>query len=915
MSSRNSNPVNWGEEIANTFKLCGKVILRVLGYIFNVLATCMLIGLITGTVVGGAFLLYVFNRVDSSVDNIDFLKVSENTTTKIVYVDEEDTDELVEAVDQRLYGSENHMWAPYSDFPEDLKDAITSVEDKRFWEHKGVDWITTGKATINYLLGSGSAGGSTITQQLIKNVTGDDDVSIQRKAQEIMRALQLEKTMTKEQILELYLNTIYLGEGCYGVSSAAYTYFGKEVKDLSLLECAALIGITQNPTKWDPFLHPENNQYRRQVVLTCMHDNKKITDEEYYSTWGLDLDLYYPEEETEDPSSSDPVPVESGINSWYTDAAIEETISLLMEKFGYTYEIAAQKIYTGGLQIVTAQDPKLQALVEDYYKDASHFQKADNSLIQPESSFVLIDPTNGCVKAIAGARGEKRGNRILNYATQTSRPSGSSIKPLSAYGPSLEYGLITYGSSVDDAPINFGEKVTTESGYSYYTKPAGYPQNSGGNYYRGIVPVHFALRNSINTAAYRLVMNLGLDRSFDFVTNKCHISTLVGEYDKNGVTDKAYAPLALGQQSYGVKNLELTAAYSIFANDGVYNKPRFVLKILDGNGDVLIDNSPKSEIVLSETTASIMTKMMQEVVTDGTGHGFITLQNIVDTAGKTGTTQNACDKWFVGYTPYYIAGVWFGYAMPQALDNFGENCAMSIWDGLMNEIHRPIIEAAIAAGEEPKHFELADGVITATYCRDSGKLVTDACLADPRGSRVEIGYFTSENVPTEECDCHVLVDYDGVHGGVATNTCPEDNIIQVGMIQVKRSFPVQVLIEDAQYVYYPLPSAIEPGGSASDPFFINMLPEETYVGHTYTGDSMIQFNRACQEHPFAEETEPPETDLETGPDTDAETGPDDPAETEPPETKQKDDKEKKPPETEPPVTKAAETLPDEYLRS
>ncbi len=861
---RNSNPVKWGEEIANTFALCGKVILRVFGYIFNVIATFLLIGVITGTVVGGAFALFIFKYVDSGVENIDFLKVSENTTTKICYVGTEDSEgDINEIVDQRLYGSQNHMWVPYSDFPKYLTDAITSVEDKRFWDHKGVDWITTGKAAVRYLTGTGSAGGSTITQQLIKNVTGEDDVTIQRKVQEITRALELEKTMSKEQILELYLNTIYLGEGCNGVSAAAYKYFGKEVKDLTLLECASMIGITQNPTKWDPFTHPENNKERRQVVLTCMHDNNKISDEEYYSTWGLDLELYYGEEEGEDPSSS--------VNSWYTDAAIEETIGLLMDKFGYSYEIAAQKIYTGGFQIITAQDPELQKLVEDYYRDPSNFPKADNSLIQPESSFVLIDPTNGNVKALAGARGEKRANRVLNYATQTTRPSGSSIKPLSAYGPCLEYGLATYGSVTDDTPVNFGEKVTTQYGYEYYTRSGGYPQNSD-HVYRGLVTTHYALRNSINTIAYQFVMRLGLDRSFDFVTNKCHISTLVEEMNSAGVTDKAYAPLALGQQSYGVKNIELTGAYSIFANNGIYNYPRTVLKVLDSNGEVLIDNTRPGEIVLSEANASIMTKMMQEVVQQGTGT-FVTLRNEMDVAGKTGTTQNACDKWFVGFTPYYIAGVWFGYSMPQKLDNFGEDCAMRVWDGLMHKIHEPIIQEARASGEELRHFELADGVVMATYCIDSGKLVTDACKADPRGNRVEIGYFTADTLPVEECDCHVLVDYDVSTDSLATNGCPEEFVVKRGLLDIHRSFPVQVYVVDSYCVLE------------------NYLP--------------------CEEHP--EVTEPPETEPETGFETkESETGPKDtdpsdtdPSETGPEETAFPDDKHR---ETSPP-----ETLPPDYL--
>ena len=850
---RKRNKIDWSSEITHAMRVAGKFLLKGLSWILNIFCTCLLIGLITGAIVGGAFVLYVMNYVDASVDNIDFLKASENTTTKICYVNE--SDEIVELEDQRLYGSSNHIWAPYDSFPDDLVNAIVAIEDHRFWQHGGVDWLSTIKNAAKYFTGTGMAGASTITQQLIKNVTGDDEVSIQRKAQEIMRAMNLTKKMSKEQVLELYLNSIYLGQGCYGVSAAAYKYFGKEVQDLTLLECAALVGITQNPIKWDPIRHPENNVERRHVVLTAMRQYGYITDEEYYAVYYEELTLH-----TEKADDTEGEVSESEIKSWYTDAAIEETISLLMKEYGYTYDIAEMKIYTGGFQIVTAQNPKLQKIAEDFYADKTKIPRVDESLIQPQSSFVLLDPDNGNVLALVGGTGQKDLNRGLNYATQTKRPSGSSIKPISVYAPALEYGVVNWGSVVDDSPVNFGTKTVDEkTGEVTYSRPGGYPKNAT-NYYRGLTTVHYAVHQSVNTIAYKTVEMLGLDRSFDFAKSKCHMDSLIESSDANGtvVTDKAYAPLALGQQSYGVTNLELTAAYSILANNGVFNNPRIVLRILDGEGNVVIENAQKSEIVIKETTASIMTKMLQEVVQIGTG-ARITLKNSVDVAGKTGTTQSQCDKWFIGYTPYYIAGVWFGYSMPQALTNFGSNPAIEIWDALMTVMHQDILESAAAGTEELKRFETADGVITAKYCIDSGKLVTEACLADPRGNRVETGYFTADNMPSSDCDVHVLVDYDTVTKGIATNACPSENLVKVSLLRYKRSFERQVAISDAQYMYWDLPEGIAPGGTENEPFFINAIPKEQFVGIT---GGTTQFNHSCQTHKHNEKppvTEPEET--------------------------------------------------------
>lgn len=583
--------------------------------------------------------------------------------------------------------------------------------------------------------------------------------------------------------------------------------------------------------------------------MTAMRDQGLISEEAYLEAWHADIQLVGETEEEEDAS-------DTGIYSWYTECVIDETVKLLMQEYGYTEDIARTKLYTGGLQIITAQNPKLQGILEEYYENDDNFEKVDESLIQPESSFVLLDPYNGDVLAVVGGRGEKTGNRLLNYATGTKRPSGSSIKPITVYAPAIEYGLVNYGTIVDDTPVNFGtETVDPETGDIIYSRPTGYPRNSNGRY-NGLVTIHYALRRSINTVSYKTLMMVGLDRSFEFAKEKCHLENLIESQEMDGysVTDKAYAPLALGQQSFGLTNLEMTAAYSIFANEGVYNHPRFVTEIYDSDWNLIIDNKKTSEIVISETTASLMTLMLEEVVDSGTA-SRLTIKNKIDVAAKTGTTQSECDRWLIGYTPYFLGGVWVGYSMPQPLDSFTVNPVITAWDGVMTAVHQHLFDEAAQSGEPLKEFRMADGIVQATYCADSGKLVTDACMADPRGSRVETGYFTTDTVPTEECDVHVLVKYDPTTKSIAHSGCPEEVLVEVGLLNIRRLFPCQVTITDAEYVFWDLLEFnIDPSGTVNEPFFILAVPEKMFAGIS-SGNS--QYNHICTEHIYV----PPVTDV------------------------------------------------------
>lgn len=854
---RKSGNINWSDELAVSVRLVGKAILRFFGWVLSIVMTLCLIGVITGVIVGGAFLLYAKDNIDTSVDDFADLIKDKDLTTRVGYLDADG--KYVDLPSESLSAGEKRSWVKYSDFNEYIADAFVVIEDKRFEQHKGVDWLSTIKVTIQYFTGQGMRGASTITQQVIKNVTENDDVTIQRKAQEILKALNLEKKYDKTEILEMYLNSIYLSQGCYGVGAAAYTYFGKEVKDLTLIESAALACITQYPYYYDPIINPQHNAEKRNLVLKYMYDQGKITQDEFLSAYEKELVLKVSGDDDEGTSAS--------VHSWYTDAAQQEAVRLLRDKFGYSARIAEKALLTGGYTIVTALDPDIQAIVEDYYENAE-WEKHDNSPIQPNSSCVIIDHSNGNVVALVGSRGRKTINLGLNYATQTRRPSGSSIKPISVYGPGIEANAVTWGTVLDDVPINFGtETIDPDTGEKVYSNKHGYPKNAPDRYL-GLTTVHEGVRNSINTISWRSLERLGLDNSFDFLTNKLHLTTLIeSQTMSNGLTftDKAYAPLAMGEFTWGVVVKEMVAAYQIFANEGIFNDERIVLKILDNDGNVIVDNEKKSEVVISAQTATITTKLLQDVVATGTAYK-ITLKKNVDCAGKTGTSESNNDKWFIGYTPYYVCGVWFGYSMPRSLNKFNSVSSAPVlaWDAIMTKVMQKYVDAAKNGGEPLKKFVDAPGLVQVEYCIDSGKLPTDACRNDLRkitepkkGNRIEKGWFKAGTEPTEYCDCHVMVEYDKVKKAVAMNGCPSENTIKVGMLNHLRVLPFNIQIADAQYTWQQVPDDYSYEGlTSSQPFYIKLLPAGFYTGYTKNGG---YYNHACLTH-IKTEPDPPVTE-------------------------------------------------------
>lgn len=847
--------VTTGKGILTALDTVRKVVFSCFSVVINILLTVLLVLAITGVIVGCVFAVYLGTYVDATVEEFDIISNDQDLTT-VIYAYDEDGNP-VELSGGKLYGTENRVFVAYEDVPENLINAFIAIEDKRFEDHNGVDWKRTIRAAMYFVLGQADSGGSTLTQQLIKNVTKYDDNTIQRKVEEIFCALNLEKTMSKEEILEMYMNTVYFSQSCYGVQAAAYKYFNKPVSDLTLVECCAIAGIVQNPYKIDPILHPENNKERRNNILYEMLDQGKITQIEYDEAVNSELVLYTGEEEdveTEAPETSiggidDITDENKNVTSWYIDAVIEDAIELFMDKYEVSETAAIQMVYAGGFKIYVAMDQDVQQTMEEIYSDQDLINQivgAKSSITMPKSAMVVIEPTTGNILGLVGDVGVKTQSRLFNYATDAIRQPGSSIKPLSVYAPALEAGIINYSTVYDDVPHSFNKTVSSNGTVSYTAWPSNSPSR-----YNGLTAMNDAVTRSVNTIAIKVVEDLGVKNAFDFLANTLGISTIVEREEKNGLilSDVNLSAMGIGGMTYGVTVEEITAGYTIFTNDGVYIEPRTILSICDQDDKVVIDNKPETNVALSIENAAIMRKVLSNVTQTSSGTGTGTdIADLVDTAGKTGTTNKNYDKWFVGFTPYYLGGVWFGYENPQTLTGFPGNPSLKIWDYVMCALHEDIIENAKQSGEELKTFETSPSVVTLKYCRDSGLIATDACSHDPRGNRIYEGYYTIDNMPTEFCTTHVEVQYCTDGEGIASEYCPAAGLETVSLVRITdRSFPKEVIVADAQYAYRDLTVGSIVTAKKNRPFFANELGEGVYCGVTTTVNT-TQYNHYCMKH-------------------------------------------------------------------
>jgi len=773
-----------------------------------------LTGVLSAGTLAGALYIYM-NSIDAELD-VEMLAGNLGLTTKIYYTDESGN----EAELLRLHGEENRIWCPLSDMPTNLKNAFIAIEDHRFYEHSGVDLKRTLGAVLNFF-GGKSYGGSTITQQLIKNLTGENEVTVKRKLTEIMRALALEEKLSKEEILELYLNNVYLSSGCFGVQTAAEKYFGKNAGELSLAECAALAAIVQNPSRYDPLRKPENNAQRRSTVLMRMHELGCINDEEYCEALAEPITLAEQKEKSTEE-----------IHSWFADAVIEDAIAELAEKYGISQVSASAMVYSGGLTIKTTLDMRAQNMLDEFYKNAKNFPASEVGT--PDSAAVLIDGKTGAVRAIAGGRGEKSANRAFCLATKARRSPGSSLKPISVYAPAIEKDLITWASVFDDVPVKI-----TRAGAGFTLWPKNNPR-----VYSGLTTVNKAIYNSVNTVAVNVLGKVGMRSSFDFC-KKAGLSGLVesaeGE-DGKILSDIAAAPLAMGATSIGVTVRDMAGAYTMFSRGGEFEKPYTFTSVYSADGTLLLSHGQSAERLISEESADIMTRLLKNVVTKGTAKGM-RIAGKVEVAGKTGTSNSGGDKWFIGYTPEYVLGVWCGYRDGRDMGEYKENPACTVFDGVMTKLYSGL-------DSYERKFTHSAGVVASAYCADSGFLPAKACHADLRGTRIETGYFKRGTEPKSHCTTHVLVRYDKVTRAIACEKCPEENITYAGLLKVNRSFPCDVRITDSQYTYMYLSAGISPALEENLPYFAKIQKSGVYYGSSGVAKAK---NRYCREH-FLETT-------------------------------------------------------------
>lgn len=713
----------------------------------------------------------------------------------------------------------NRVYVTLDKIPLDMQHAFVAIEDERFYTHNGIDIKGIMRAGVKALTGNLSQGASTITQQLLKNnvfTSWTDESSLvekfKRKFQEQYCAVQLEKIMSKDQIMENYLNTINLGQGTLGVQAASQRYFGKAVSSLTVSECAVIASITQNPSKWNPISHPDNNAERREEVLTKMRDQGYITEVQFAEA--MADDVYSRIQQVNEVTET------KTIYSYFVDELTEQVLNDLQEMLGYSYTQAYNALYSGGLSIFTTQDSKIQKICDEEFANSENYpentkyylkyeltftdedgdyvnfstQKFEsyfkeqrgssfNSIFgseeeayeaieeykaavkkpsytfvsetislnpQPQASATIIDQYTGHVIAVVGGRGSKVASLTLNRATDTKRQPGSCFKVLAAYAPALDAAGYSLASTQVDEPYNYANGRPVSNWYT--------------DGYRGVCTYRYGIEQSLNIIAVKAITEITPQLGFDYLLN-FGFSTLVERRTgaDGTISSDITQALALGGLTDGVTNLELTAAYATIANAGTYIKPMFYTKIIDHDGNVLLENTTKTRKVLKETTSWLLTSAMTDVVTKGTG-ARVNFGNMA-IAGKTGTTSSNVDVWFAGYTPYYTCSTWAGYDNNVHMGSGETNTAKNLWKAIMGRVHENL---------EYKNFTMPAGITTATVCKLSGLLATDTCKAD---NNAVTEYFAEGTIPTESCLNHYTYAFDkglvcAMTGQAANETCP-----------------------------------------------------------------------------------------------------------------------------------------------
>ena len=780
------------------------------GKVFGVLGTLVLIGICTAAMIAGIFMKYVDTTLAPSLDvNADDYTLN---LSSFIYYEDKETGEWVEF--QTIHGDENRVLVTYDQIPDALWQAAVAIEDERFFQHQGVDWKRTASATLNVFTGGKTFGGSTITQQVLKNMTKDNAGTINRKIREIFRALEFEKNYTKEEILTYYLNFIYLGKGCYGVQTAAQYYFGKDVWDLDVAECASLIAITNNPSMYGPMYDititrddgttatpRELNKERQENILWKMYDPdtglRYLTKEEYEAAKNEVLQFT----DGDDTATAEEL-VERAtggveVNSWFVDEVIRSVSADLADELKISVDEARLKLYNSGYHIYTTLDPEIQEIAETVYADRGNLNNLtsrDGQLIH--SGITIIEPSTGNIVAQVGDMGgDKQGNLLTSYAT-LHRQVGSSMKPLTAYAPALDAGVITPGTVFDNYPVQ-------------ELNGSPWPKNSP-NTYTGMTTVAEGIKRSINTIAVQALESVGTAESFAFATEKLNLP-LVAD-------DMNLSALGMGGLTYGLNTVEMAAAYAAFANNGIYNEPRYYLRVEDSEGNVILENEGESHVAMKETTAYLMNKMLTDAVNGGTG-GSAKFSGMT-IAGKTGTTSDNFDRYFVGYTPYYVAAVWTGYKY-NAKISYSGNPAITMWKKVMQQVHADLPN---------KEFDRpSTGLENVQVCLDSGLKPTEACLADSRGSRVATVTVAAGTGPKEECGIHAFRDYCTEGQCLATEDCPAESVVQKAFLDyVRADYGPTITASDDPYLIANMEKALEPteAGPGGCPVHSGMIIED-----------------------------------------------------------------------------------------
>ena len=713
------------------------------------LLSVVMVAIITICIVATALVAYIMQFADTDFD-IDLKNLDLSYTSFIYAYDNEGNQVEI----KRLSDDINRIWVDIEQVPEHTQLAFVAAEDKRFFEHEGVDWRRTITVTVSTLFNGYGQGGSTITQQLIKNITGDDKVSPERKIREIFRALELETKYTKIDILESYLNRIPMGSTVYGIGTAAYHYFGKTVDQLTLAESAILAGLTPSPSVLNPYADLGESRRKQLYVLQSMYEQGLITTDEYeearnekvkfrlivegddYGYVDPRYEEYYGNNQSDEEIDEDGEYIEEEDDyeayrwdeyeisqNWYVDAAIEQVIEDIAEKKLMTYEEARTEVYKGGYKIYLNMDMDIQNSLEEFFNDPYNFLYSYDKTAEAEdlvqAAFVLTD-YKGRVIAIAGGIGDKPGDGCFNRATQAILPIGSTMKPISVYGQAIDKDLITYSSMVYDRAIKLNDGTT-------------WPSNFEGDYGTfNYYPAWFAVQQSKNTMAVRVCELLGINTCFNFLVDKLGATTLDYTYDK------AYSPIALGQLTNGMPLVELAGAFQIFGNGGVYHRPLFYSVVTDFNDEVVLESDVLGERVISSDSAYITNRMLKTVVdaTYGTTGRYAKIDGI-EVVGKTGTSNDERVLAFAGLTPDYVGVIRMGYDDNQKLTGVNYIYMAQIWNKFMKTL--------VNENSTPE-FAVDPNVEKRNYCTVTGLIATSKCPS------TAVGYYKKDNMP-KSCDC------------------------------------------------------------------------------------------------------------------------------------------------------------------